>query len=184
MQKPISEFRQAKDVWGAEPIWSSKVSDNPMGLAMFSSRGPTNDRRTKPEIVAPGTNILSIRSQDPKAEALWGIYNKDYVWSGGTSMATPLVAGAAVVTRQILQQKYNIQNPSAAVVKAALMNTAFDMYPGQYGEVGASRGQEILQRRPNSDEGYGRVDMKELTSRTLSVWDEKTWRYSGRYKKL
>jgi serine protease AprX len=88
-------------------------------------------------------------------------------------MATPLVAGAAVVTRQILQQKYNIQNPSAAVVKAALMNTAFDMYPGQYGEVGASRGQEILQRRPNSDEGYGRVDMKELSSRTLSVWDEK-----------
>lgn len=182
LQKPISEFRQAKDVWGAEPIWSSKVSDNPMGLAMFSSRGPTNDRRTKPEIVAPGTNVLSIRSQDPKAEALWGIYNKDYVWSGGTSMATPLVAGAAVVTRQILQQKYNIQNPSAAVVKAALMNTAFDMYPGQYGEVGASRGQEILQRRPNSDEGYGRVDMKELSSRTLSVWDEKIGVIQGETK--
>jgi serine protease AprX len=173
LQKTVSEFRQAKDVWGAEPIWSSKVSDNPMGLAMFSSRGPTNDHRIKPEVVAPGTNILSVRSQDPKGEPLWGVYNKDYVWSGGTSMATPLVAGAATVARQILQQKYNIQNPSAALVKAALMNTAFDMYPGQYGEVGASRGQEILQRRPNSDEGYGRVDMKEMTGRELKVWDEK-----------
>lgn len=182
LQKKVSEFRQAKDEWPAEPIWSSKVSDNAQGLAMFSSRGPTSDGRLKPEIVAPGTNILSVRSQDPKAEPLWGIYNKDYVWSGGTSMSTPLTAGAATVARQILQEKYAVANPSAALVKALLMNTAFDLYPGQYGEGGLSQGQEIIQRRPNSDEGYGRVDMQNLVTRTLQVWDEKIGVLQGENK--
>lgn len=182
LQKKVSDFRQAKEEWPAEPIWSSKVSDNAQGLAMFSSRGPTSDGRLKPEIVAPGTNILSVRSQDPKAEPLWGIYNKDYVWSGGTSMSTPLTAGAATVARQILQEKYAVANPSAALVKALLMNTAFDLYPGQYGEGGVSRGQEIIQRRPNSDEGYGRVDMQNLITRTLQVWDEKVGVLQGENK--
>jgi len=169
LQKTVSQFRQAPTSWPAEPIWSSKISDNIDGVAMFSSRGPTKDGRLKPEIVAPGTNILSIRSHNPDAEPLWGPYNKDYVWSGGTSMATPLTAGAAVVTRQVLMEKFKIANPSAALVKATLMHTAKDMYPGQYGE--GTPTQELT-HRPNSDEGYGRVDMgrlSELTSSTLFV---------------
>lgn len=164
IQVPVSRLRSAPDNWPAEPIFSSLLSDNVNGIAMFSSRGPTNDRRTKPEIVAPGTNILSNRSHTKTAEDLWGKYNDDYVWSGGTSMATPLTAGAAVVTRQYLIENRGVSNPSAVLVKAVLMHTATEMYPGQYGEVGAARGQEILTRRPNSDEGYGRVDMGNLMS--------------------
>jgi subtilisin family serine protease len=170
LQKTVNQFRQAKDEWPAEPIWSSKISDNINGVAMFSSRGPTKDGRLKPEIVAPGTNILSIRSHQPEAETLWGPYNKDYVWSGGTSMATPLTAGAATVTRQVLVEKFKIADPSAALVKATMLHTAKDMYPGQYGE--GTPTQELLTRRPNSDEGYGRVDMarlSQLTSSTLMV---------------
>ena len=159
IQKQVKELRNAADSWGAEPIWSSKVSDNIDGMAMFSSRGPLKDGRTKPEIVAPGTNILSTRSHMPTAELLWGEYNKDYVYSGGTSMATPLTAGAAAVTREVLVKKFNIANPSAALVKATMLHTATDMFPGQYGG-GAT--QEFQTRRPNSDEGYGRVDMAKL----------------------
>lgn len=166
LQKTVSQFRQAKDEWPAEPIWSSKISDNIDGMAMFSSRGPTKDGRLKPEIVAPGTNILSIRSHNPEAEPLWGAYNKDYVWSGGTSMATPLTAGAAVVTREVLMEKFKIANPSAALVKATLMHTAKDMFPGQYGEGTAT---QELTHRPNSDEGYGRVDMGRLSQLTSST---------------
>lgn len=161
IQKPIKDLRDAANVWGAEPIFSSKVSDNADGMAMFSSRGPTKDRRLKPEIAAPGTNILSNRSHNPKAEPLWGEYNKDYVWSGGTSMATPLTAGAAAIARQMLIEKFKVAKPSAALVKAFLMHTAFDMYPGQYGE--NVKGQELLTRRPNNDEGYGRVDMDKMS---------------------
>lgn len=163
IQKKISELRAAKDVWPAEPIWSSKISDNVDGVAMFSSRGPTVDGRLKPEIVAPGTNILSNRSQVKGAEALWGEYNGDYVYSGGTSMSTPLTAGAAAVTREVLIKKFKIANPSAALVKAVLLHTATDMFPGQYG---TGAGQELKTQRPNSDEGYGRVDMSKLAKLT------------------
>lgn len=159
IQVPISKLRAAAEEWSAEPIFSSYLSDNINGLAMFSSRGPTTDGRTKPEIVAPGTNILSNRSHVPGSSDLWGAYNADYAYSGGTSMATPLTAGAATVVRQILQQKFQQAAPSGALVKATMLHTADDMYPGQYGEVGAAKGQEILTHRPNSDEGYGRVDV-------------------------
>lgn len=164
IQVPISKLRSAKESWPAEPIYSDYVSNNENGLGMFSSRGPTADGRVKPDIVAPGTNILSVKSQVNGASDLWGAYNKDYAWSGGTSMATPLTAGAAAVARQVLVEKMGIQNPSGALLKATMLHTAVDMYPGQFGEIGAARGQEILTRRPNSDEGYGRVDVSNIAN--------------------
>jgi subtilisin family serine protease len=166
IQRPVNQLRDAALHWGAEPIFSSHISDNVNGLAMFSSRGPTLDGRLKPDIVAPGTNILSARSHVPGAEVLWGIYNEDYVYSGGTSMATPLAAGGATVARQVLQEKFHLTSPSAALLKATLLHTAVDMYPGQYGEVGAAHGQELLTRRPNMDEGYGRLDVAAISGLT------------------
>jgi len=176
IQVPISKLRAAKDEWSAEPIYSSYLSENANGLAMFSSRGPTLDGRTKPEIVAPGTNILSARSHVPGSSDLWGAYNADYTYSGGTSMATPLAAGGATVARQVLQDKFQIASPSGALLKATLLHAAVDLYPGQFGEVGAAKGQELLTHRPNSDEGYGRMDVTgvaQLTPATHFV-DSKT----------
>ncbi|MGZ3748319.1 MAG: S8 family serine peptidase, partial [Pseudobdellovibrionaceae bacterium] len=72
IQKPVNQLRSAADNWSAEPIASSYLSDNINGMAMFSSRGPTADGRIKPEIVAPGTNILSNRSHVVGASPLWG----------------------------------------------------------------------------------------------------------------
>lgn len=158
-QKKIGELKSSPENWPVPPITLSTMSDNDHGIAMFSSRGPTADGRTKPDIMAPGTNILSVRSHQPTAEVLWGEYNKDYVWSGGTSMATPLAAGAAAVTRQYLIEKLKLEKPTAALLKAYILHTATEMFPGQYGQGGASQGQEILTLRPNSDEGYGLVNM-------------------------
>ncbi len=163
IQKPISQLRTGKDHWGTEPIFSSFLSDNINGIAMFSSRGPTKDGRTKPDVVAPGTNILSTKSQHPKAELLWGKYNDFYVWAGGTSMATPLTAGAVTVARQYLIEKMGIAKPTSALMKAVMVHTAVDMYPGQYGEGGLAGQQEILTHRPNNDQGYGRVDVAAIT---------------------
>ena len=67
IQKHMHELRDGEKNWGAEPIASSLLSENPQGLAAFSSRGPTSDGRIKPEIVSPGTNIVSTRSHNPKA---------------------------------------------------------------------------------------------------------------------
>lgn len=173
IQRKLGELREGDKKWGVEPLKSDTLSNNGNGIAAFSSRGPTNDGRIKPEVVAPGTNIISVRSKHPKAQLLWGAFDDNYVYSGGTSMSTPLVAGAAAVTREYLVKSHRVSSPSAALVKATLMHTARDLYPGQYG---TGAGQELPTVRPNIHEGYGLVDMDQATkigSETVLV-DDKT----------
>jgi subtilisin family serine protease len=169
IQKKLSELRIGPEKFPAEPLASSKLSDNRAGIAAFSSRGPTKDGRRKPDLVAPGTNILSLRSRHVKAQPLWGPFDDNYVWSGGTSMSTPLVAGAAAVVREGLIKKAGVQNPSGALVKAVLMHTATDLYPGQFGEGGAARGQELLTRGWNSDQGAGLVNADAATDLSTAL---------------
>ncbi|MGD2250710.1 MAG: S8 family serine peptidase [Candidatus Methanofastidiosia archaeon] len=63
------------------------ASDKSDALASFSSRGPTTDNRTKPDIVAPGVSIYAARA---------GTTCSDTSMSG-TSMATPHIAGVAAL---------------------------------------------------------------------------------------
>jgi hypothetical protein len=144
--------------FGTSPIANDDVSDSANGMAAFSSRGPTDDGRIKPDIVAPGTNILSTRSHHPQAGTGWGVYDEDYIYEGGTSMSTPLTAGAAALAREWLGRVKGIANPSSALMKSVLINGAADMSPGQYG-AGAAR--EIPSQRPNNVTGWGRVDLVE-----------------------
>ncbi len=139
----------------AQPIGADPIANNANGMAAFSSRGPADDGRTKPDIVAPGINIVSSRSHDPAAGTLWGPYDANYAYSGGTSMATPLVAGMGALVREWLTLQGAI-NPSAALVKATLLNTTHDMAPGQYG---TGSKQEIPYNRPNNVAGWGRADL-------------------------
>lgn len=139
-----------------DPIRNDRLSNNAEGLAAFSSRGPTDDGRIKPEVVAPGTNIVSVRSRGSGAGTGWGVYNSNYIYQGGTSMATPLAAGATTLIRQWLQSVRSINNPPAALVKAVLINGARNIAPGQYG-TGST--QEIPSNRPNNVTGWGRVDV-------------------------
>jgi len=132
--------------------------DNPSGVVGFSSRGPTDDGRIKPDVLAPGTNIVSCASHALGSGSLWGAYNSNYNYCGGTSMATPLAAGAAALIRQYYRtQRGHV--PTAALVKATLINAASDLYPGQYG-TGAYK--EIPSARPNNVEGWGLVNLAHL----------------------
>jgi serine protease AprX len=160
IQKPMKELRGGADNWGAEPIASSRLSETPNGMAAFSSIGPTQDGRLKPEIVAPGTNIISTRAQTSTASPLWGAYNDKYVYAGGTSMSTPLTAGAAAVVRQYLRQ-VGFADPSAALIKAVLIHGATDLFPGQFPR---GAGEEFKTQRPNVNEGYGRVNVEASTN--------------------
>ncbi len=143
--------------FATDPIATDLIADNMDGMAAFSSRGPADDGRTKPDIIAPGTNIVSNRSHDPAAGTLWGEHpnNLDYVYSGGTSMATPLTAGLGALVREWLGAQ-GAADPSAALLKATLLNTTEDMAPGQYG-TGAT--QEIPYDRPNIVTGWGRASL-------------------------
>lgn len=95
-------------------------------LANFSSRGPTLDGRIKPDVVAPGVSVTSART---------GTTN-GYSTFSGTSMATPFVAGVALLMRDL--------NPGLTPdqVKQRIKQTAID-----WGSPGA-----------DSDHGAGRLD--------------------------
>lgn len=142
----------------AEPIASDVPSDNPDGMAPFSSRGPSNDGRIKPDVVAPGTNILSAASHASGAGELFGRYDANYVYCSGTSMATPLVAGTVTLIRQWYVDRMGVGSPSAALIKATLINGATDISPGQFGAGGQ---QDVPDAWPNSVTGWGRVNLVE-----------------------
>jgi serine protease AprX len=134
-----------------DPLASDKWADNPNGMAAFSSRGPTRDGRIKPDVVAPGTAILSAHSRDAHVGSFWGPSTDQlFCFMGGTSMATPLVAGCVAVIREYFQRQHN-QLASAALVKAMLVNGAKDI-AGQYVPSEAAT-------IPNIAEGFGRVDL-------------------------
>ncbi|TCS94938.1 S8 family peptidase [Hazenella coriacea] len=68
-------------------------------VATFSSRGPTAEGLIKPDLVAPGTNITSLRSKCSFLDYTMHKNRVDghYFVMSGTSMATPLVAGAIAI---------------------------------------------------------------------------------------
>ncbi|KHN94735.1 subtilisin-like protease [Metarhizium album ARSEF 1941] len=151
-------------VLGNKPlvIAVDNVADNPEGMAAFSSRGPTQpDGRIKPDIVAPGTTILSTRSSHMVPghhSESWG-HSSDAGWmyEGGTSMATPLVAGCCAVVRGALFDN-RVAQPSAALVKAILINGAVPL-KGQYGQ-GLPDGEFWPSvDAPNPNSGFGRVNL-------------------------
>ncbi|MCL6648838.1 MAG: S8 family serine peptidase [Chloroflexi bacterium] len=80
--------------------------------------------------------------------------DQGYVLLSGTSMATPIATGAATLVREWLQRTF--PTPSAALLKAVLVNGAVDIAPGQYG-TGPS--QEVPATRPNNVAGFGRIDV-------------------------
>jgi hypothetical protein len=84
-------------------------------VAEFSSAGPMRDQRIKPDIVAMGVDVVST-FQTNSSQKL-----------SGTSMAAPAISGIAA----LLVERYKSRNdgnlPGAALVKAALLNTAKDL---------------------------------------------------------
>ncbi len=132
-------------------------ADNDKGIAAFSSRGPTNDGRIKPDVVAPGTFIISTRSSLASGTG-WGTVsdNSNYLYMGGTSMATPITAGSAALVREYYTEIENLTSPSAALLKATIINGAMNLTPGQYG---TGEYKEIA-GRPDYSQGWGRVDIE------------------------
>jgi serine protease AprX len=107
-------------------------------IASYSSKGPTFlDHIVKPDIVAPGNRIVSDSSTGmnlaknyPTNRVDYSYYmisgtgrSQDYFTLSGTSMATPMVSGAAAL---LLQQNPNLTPDQ---VKARLMKTASKSFP-------------------------------------------------------
>ena len=99
-------------------------------LRSSSSRGPAEDGRIKPDICSNGHNQLST---DP---------DNTYAPGGGTSAASPGIMGTLAQLYQAYRELTGEANPPSGLLKAILLNTAYDM--GTYG--------------PDFTYGWGRVD--------------------------
>ena len=156
----------------AEPLASDVTAGNQEQMASWSSRGPTDDNRIKPDVVAPGTWILSGYSglyQEGHGDPVnpqngiyqwdgWGMpRNVDYKGMGGTSMSNPLTAGAATVVRDYYQKAHAL-SASAALVKATIINSAVDMLDEN--NDGVNDNDYPI---PNNHEGWGRVNVANAT---------------------
>lgn len=144
------------------PFSTDNMTDTSDDIAAFSSRGPCTTGRRKPDVVAPGTFILSTKSSmmpnnPPSAsQADFPNAQSDYRYDSGTSMATPIVAGCAALIREYLRIIGVSTNPSAALVKGALIHSS-EYIPYRF----ANRSSK---RWADNEQGWGRVHLPSIIS--------------------
>jgi Subtilase family len=118
-------------------------------MASFSSCGPTDDGRVKPDITIPGQGIVSART-----DADSGSNNCGTMSSSGTSMASPAAAGLGALVRQYYVDGFypsGAKNaadafaPTSALIRATMINSARPM-----SGVGSI---------PSNCQGWGRVTL-------------------------
>jgi hypothetical protein len=127
-------------------------------IAPFSSCGPVNDGRIKPEVVAGGVNIYSTFPDD------------SYWTDNGTSMSAPTVTGTLALLYQRYRQLNSGKNPSGALIKAVVCNSADDEgNPGpdfQYG-FGKLNARTAIETIENNQYFTGTINNGSFTNITI-----------------
>ncbi len=139
----LSATAVAKNVLTVGAVHKQPNYDGPASVQMsfFSSWGPTDDGRIKPDLVTAGVSLLSAAS----------LNDDSYQFLSGTSMASPGVAG----TLALLQQRYQQLRPGpplrAASLKGLVLHTADEAgdHPGPdyrfgWGLLNATRAADFL----------------------------------------
>ncbi len=104
-------------------------------LSGFTSWGPTDDGRIKPDIAGIGVSILSSSSENDSA----------YVVYSGTSMSSPNVAGSILLLQELFSQRNNGQFLRSSTLKGLALHTA--------DEAGTAPG-------PDYQNGWGLLNME------------------------
>ncbi|HUL51557.1 MAG TPA: S8 family serine peptidase, partial [Candidatus Nitrosotalea sp.] len=121
------------------------IASDDNSMPVFSSWGPTEDGRLKPDLVAPGTQVTGdhgITSTSPGGT---------YAVLQGTSMSAPVISGATALLVENHRSLYSGQNPLPSTIKGLLIHAAADLDDGA----------PWYQRGPDYASGYGRVQIKD-----------------------
>ena len=170
---------------GKNVLTIGAVNSDDDTMPSYSSWGPTDDGRVKPELVAPGdenTGDSGIKSTIP---------GNRYVVYSGTSMAAPVVAGVSALLIEDFLKTHN-SRPWPSLVKALLIQTAIDLgnsgpdYSFGYGKINASAAIGIIENDNeqnrliinntlvNSSKEYNINIVNETELRLTLVWDDAT----------
>ena len=143
----------AKNVLSVGTSTTGAFTSAPIGsVSNDSSSGPTTDGRIKPDLVAPGVMICSARAEEASLASGGPCSNSvhddgstpKYMTLSGSSMATPVVAGAAAMARQFLRDDVGISSPRSDLIRALLVNGADDLGNSDV---------------PNNREGWGQLNI-------------------------
>ncbi|MBR79669.1 MAG: hypothetical protein CMA88_02655 [Euryarchaeota archaeon] len=152
-QSGVTSPSTAKNVLSVGASTTGAFGSEPLGsVTGNSSVGPTSDGRIKPELVAPGVMICSARAEEaslatggPCSDSTHDSSTTPlYMTMSGSSMATPVVAGASAMARQFLREEAGIQTPRSDLIRALLVNGADDI------------GEKDV---PNNIEGWGQLNL-------------------------
>ena len=118
----ISSYGTAKNVLtvgAVTPIALGYTKSSDVELSSFSSWGPTDDGRIKPDIVADGVDLLSSIASS----------NNAYATFSGTSMATPNVSGSLILLQEYYAQLHSGAFMRSATLKGLVIHTANEAGP-------------------------------------------------------
>lgn len=134
------------------------VAGQPDRMALLSSAGPTHDGRIKPDVCAPGTDIVGPRSSLATGTG-WGPVSPTphYMVDGGTSVAVAVAGGAVALIRQAWRTAGHGRAPSGPALKALVV-------------VGAApvRSRDGTKAEDRMIAGFGRIDVGESLPVTSS----------------
>ncbi|MGV3766914.1 MAG: S8 family serine peptidase [Chitinophagaceae bacterium] len=118
----ISTYGTAKNILtigAVDAIPSGYYAPTDIRISDFSSWGPTDDGRIKPDLVAVGTNVLSSYATNDNA----------YSSISGTSMATPNVTGSLLLLQELYARRNSNAVMRSATVKGIALHTADEAGP-------------------------------------------------------
>lgn len=137
-------------------------------IASYSSKGPsTIDHIIKPDLVAPGNRVISTSGRVAtflSTTYASNVINRDYIQLSGTSIAAPVVSGAAA----LLLQKEPSLNPDQ--VKARLMKTATKTFPAAATATDPTTGKVYTSYHDVFTVGAGYLDVMAALNSTDTPW--------------
>ena len=136
-------------------------------LTAFSSTGPADDGRIKPDVVANGASLTSALSTGDSA---YGVMS-------GTSMAAPNASGSALLLVDYFQQRFPGQAMQASTLKGLLIHTANDIgragpdYEYGWGLINIKAAADLIKTEADN------VRMQQISEQVLAQGGSNTHRF-------